>query len=102
MMMMSCLFLLIQLVVTQLLFSSINNNNNNNNVVHAAHSRRRPVYRRSGPVYDREITTFTEDGRLAQVEYGLEASIRGSTIGAIRIPSESQYNNTNKEEMAIP
>ena len=89
MMMMSCLFLLIQLVVTQLLFSSINNNNNNNNVVHAAHSRRRPVYRRSGPVYDREITTFTEDGRLAQVEYGLEASIRGSTIGAIRIPSES-------------
>jgi 20S proteasome alpha/beta subunit len=86
-MMMTCLFLLIQLVITQLLFISINNNNNN--VVHAAHSRRRPVYRRSGPVYDREITTFTEDGRLAQVEYGLEASVRGSTIGAIRIPSES-------------
>jgi 20S proteasome alpha/beta subunit len=93
MMMSRLMFLLIQLVITQFLFFSININNSNNdahnNVVHAAHSRRRPVYRRSGPVYDREITTFTEDGRLAQVEYGLEASVRGSTIGAIRIPSES-------------
>jgi 20S proteasome alpha/beta subunit len=54
-------------------------------VVDAAHPRRRVTVRREGASYDREITTFTEDGRLAQVEYGLEASLRGSTVVAIRV-----------------
>lgn len=50
----------------------------------AAHSRRRVVFRKYvEPRYDRSITTFTEDGRLAQVEYGMEASLRGSTIAAV-------------------
>jgi len=51
----------------------------------AAQARRRVTFRRDGVAYDREITTFTEDGRLAQVEYGLEASLRGSTVGAMRV-----------------
>uniref|UniRef100_A0A7R9ZT23 Proteasome alpha-type subunits domain-containing protein n=1 Tax=Craspedostauros australis TaxID=1486917 RepID=A0A7R9ZT23_9STRA len=50
-------------------------------VVSAAHSRRRVVVRMGAggtPRYDRSISTFAEDGRLAQVEYGMEASSRGS------------------------
>ena len=54
--------------------------------IDAAHSRRRVVYRRDdSTTYDREITTFSEDGRLSQVEYGIEASLRGSTVGVIKI-----------------
>ncbi|KAL3943428.1 MAG: hypothetical protein SGBAC_002510 [Bacillariaceae sp.] len=56
-----------------------------NTSVQAAHSRRRLV-RSTGRSnrYDREITTFAEDGRLMQVEYGVEASLRGSTMVALR------------------
>jgi len=83
---MSYLCILIRVIaIYQLLFFSFNKAFVN---VNAAHSRRRVSYRRENPVYDRDITLFTEDGRLAQVEYGLEASLRGSTVGAIRVPSE--------------
>ena len=56
-----------------------------NTPVQAAHSRRRLVRPAGGSNrYDREITTFAEDGRLLQVEYGVEASRRGSTMVALR------------------
>jgi len=79
------LFLLVPYLVVTLLLP--------NTVVEAAHPRRRVTIRREGRAsYDREITTFTEDGRLAQVEYGLEASSRGSTVAAIQL--QLQDNTT--------
>jgi hypothetical protein len=35
--------------------------------------------------YDCSITTFSADGRLVQVEYGMEASARGSTVAALEV-----------------
>lgn len=55
--------------------------------IHAAHSRRRPVVRREvmSAKYDRAITTFSADGRLQQVEYGMEAANRGETAISAKI-----------------
>jgi len=56
--------------------------------VESAHSRRRPIRRLEfEPRYDRSITTFDSDGRMRQVEYGMEASRRGDSIAAMVVPS---------------
>ena len=52
----------------------------------AAHSQKRVTARtRVVHVYDRSITTFDPNGRLLQVEYGLEAANRASPIVAVLI-----------------
>eukprot|EP00977_Amphora_coffeiformis_P019553 scaffold7349_cov173-Amphora_coffeaeformis.AAC.34 len=52
----------------------------------AAHSQKRVTARtRTVYVYDRSITTFDPNGRLLQVEYGLEAANRASPIVAVLV-----------------
>jgi len=62
-------------------------------VVEAAYATKRytPAKTRSSgrSQYDRSITTFSDDGRLLQVEYGMEASTRGGTVACIVVELDS-------------
>ena len=70
----------------------------NSGLATAAHSRTRYVVTRSKePAYDRSITTFSAEGRLLQVEYGMEASQRGASVAAVR----HQQDNSNKIVLVV-
>ena len=90
---------LLFLLTTLLLLS-----NNNCCFVSAAHAARTRSVGSSSrePHYDRSITTFNSEGRLLQVEYGMEAALRGSTVAALPcIPTTSSDDGGNDDEDTV-
>ena len=71
---------LVFLLTTVLLI--VSNNCCSVSAAHAAPTRSAGSSSRE-PHYDRSITTFNSEGRLLQVEYGMEAALRGSTVAAL-------------------
>lgn len=73
-------------------------------LVDAAHAARTRVASSPGTQvsYDRSITTFNEEGRLLQVEYGMEAALlRGSTLVALhvgRILGNHDHDDSSQED----
>lgn len=62
--------------------------------VHGAHSRARTrfVSIRKENNFDRTTTSFSAEGRLLQVEYGLEAAQRSSTAAVINLESQGDID----------
>jgi len=68
---------------------------------HAAHStRRRAVVGRRENRYDRSVTTLDPSGRLLQVEYGLTAASRGTTVAACLVGNDTIYVITDSSAAA--
>lgn len=63
--------------------------------VHAAHSRARPraVPQREND-FDRTTASFTNEGRLLQIEYGMEATQRASTAAVINLRQDEEGDDT--------
>ena len=75
-------------------------------VVDAAHTRPKLVTSSAAakePHYDRSITTFNDEGRLLQVEYGMIAAQQqqGSTVAAVTCHNDDNNANTNTQLLVL-